>query len=137
MGACCFRDANSLKRLELPSLTEMDDYCFEKVNSITRLEFPNLTKIGFNCFKKTKSLKSLVAPNLTEIGDWCFHYAKSLKSVNVPKLELEYKPRSFVKAEKVSNSLKYKINKIIKNAIYKFKEYRVNMIEPNIEHQRK
>ena len=158
MGDWCFRYIGGFNQdyFELPNLIRMGNGCFND-SSVHNFIAPKLEEMGHKCFQTNNSLISFIAPNLVKTGEYCLTHCSRLSEFYAPKLEkiekgvLEYSQNiikytdankhyikeetsiqeEITKVEKIPNSLVEKLNKILKNNLYRIKEFKKRLIEGN------
>lgn len=81
-----FAEINSLKTVDLPNVTSIEDYAFYNCLGLNNLNAPNTTTIGARAFSGAH-LSELNFPIVTKLGNYCFFgMYNDYTTVDLPKL---------------------------------------------------
>lgn len=83
-------DVKNIKRINMPSITQIEDGSqgtFKGCIALETVDMPKMTSIKGNLFMDCTSIESVSMPNVTDIGEDAFYGCSGLTSVNMPKVK--------------------------------------------------
>ena len=83
IGENAIRNCYALQTIDLPYVTEIDNFAFCYNYSLKSVNLPLATKIGARAFVYCYLLETVNLPLATTIGDYCFDNSCSLKTVDI------------------------------------------------------
>ena len=78
-----FASRNTLKTLDLPSVTYSDGDTLKSCTALTSVKLPKLQTLAQYMFYGCSSLPSIVLPKTTNLSAYCFGYCRKLASVDL------------------------------------------------------